>query len=145
MTVATEKQDEIALRLMAEYADKIAPDKMAREKAAANVLGDLLALNGAYGFQVSRDKNDRNSIFVILQHQQVRVTVMRGEKFRIAPDTMSEARDVTGLEFNRVSGEWVSTSDDDRYEPKYGEPRTRKRTAVAEVITQVLKMMAADR
>jgi quinol monooxygenase YgiN len=145
MTDQKPTQDETALRMMAEHADKVVPDKAARERASEELLEELLALDGAYGFQVSRDKKDPNSVLIFLQHQSARVTAMRGGKFRIAQDEMSPAQDVTGLEFDRVSNRLVSTRDDDRYEPKFMEPRTRRRTAVAEVMYQVLRLMASDR
>jgi hypothetical protein len=140
--VTANKQDETALRMMAAYAEKIAPDRSGRQKAAEKLLEDLLALDGAYGFKVERDRNDANTVEVILNYEGARITAMKNGSLRIARDISSSSYDVTGLEFDRMAGQLVSTSNDDLYEPKFGEPRTRKRTAVAEVIRQVLALMA---
>lgn len=137
-------RDETAVRLLADYAEKVAPDRLGREKAAEMILAEVLALNGAFGFEVQRDKSDPNSVFLLFSHQGVRITSMAGGKLRIARDAMSPSTEVTGLAFNRGSGQFVSTRDDDRYAPKFGEPVTRKRTAVAEVVAQALRVLSSD-
>jgi hypothetical protein len=129
--------DSEALRTLGQVAEETDPDASTRQKAeAANeLLAAVAELKKLPGLETRRDGD---SVWIGTGVRTVRVLLARGSHFLVATD--SDRAEVP-LVFNRSESKWESKKIDDSLVPVPGDPKIRRRSALAEIATYVAKAL----